>query len=156
MSHGTQKGEIDGVFQTRIDELETAAEKIAQSFKNGYSDFRVWHTPTAVKDLLDPKSLDNPAWNRFNINSLYSEQILRGPGEKGGTCGDLIAMKTQNDFLAVEERAFRLRHASYARCACMMHGRFDGHGKKGKSVFSFLKNTLEAAIQAGGVSGGDE
>lgn len=150
-SNGKSKGKIDDTFKKRIDELEETARKIADSFKNGYNEYRIWHTPKDVKNLLDVPSLDNPAFDRFKINELYA-QICAQPGENSGTVGDVIAMKAQNDFLAVEERAFRLRHATYARCICMAHGRFDGHGKKGESVFSFVKTSIEAVIEASKVT----
>ena len=113
--------------------------------------WRPWHTPDEMqgRDLLDVPSLHNPCWDRNNINSLYSEDILAGPGKMGGTSGDLIAMKWQADFMATEERAFRLRHASLPRCAAMMHGRLNGHSRAGVSVFSFLKQGVENYIDGG-------
>ena len=150
MAHGVSKGQVDSNFSNRIDSLEARANDHAQSFKS-MNGLRPWHTPDELtdRDLLDVPSLHNPCWDRNNINSLYSEQLLAGPGKQGGTSGDLIAMKWQADFMASEERAFRLRHASLPRCAAMMHGRLDGHGRSGVSVFSFLKQGVQNYIDAG-------
>jgi hypothetical protein len=152
MAHGVSKGFIDDTFSARIDELEKLAHELATQFRK-LDSYRPWATPnvftTERRDTLDVPALDEPSWNRNNINSGYSEDILKGPGEKGGTVGDLIALKWQTDFMAVEERAFRLRHASYARCAAFMHGRLDGHGADGVGVFSFFRDGVESAIALG-------
>lgn len=147
---GTSKGKLDSRFTARINQLEDAAGQMATTFRT-MGDARPWHTPTELKtrDLLDVPGLDTPAWDRNEINRVYSEEILAGPGKNGGTTGDLIAMKWQADFMAVEERAFRTRHASYARCAAFMHGRLDGHSRPKVGVFSFFSNTVNNFIVAG-------
>lgn len=149
MAHGTPKGKIDEVFSKRIKDLEKSAETTAESFKNGYKQFRKWAIPDGVSNLWHVPSMHMPTWDRYKINELYCTEILNGKPAEGGTCADLIAMKVQNDFLAVEERAFRLRHASYTRCGAMMHGRFDGQGKPGRSTFSFIKDSIERVLEAG-------
>lgn len=156
MAHGKTKGFLDDTFSARIDELEKLANELATQFRK-LDTYRPWATPKVFtedkRDTLDVPALDEPSWNRNNINSGYSEEILSGPGDKGGTVGDLIAMKWQADFMAVEERAFRFRHASYARCAALMHGRLDGHGVPKAGVFSFLRSGVEHAIALGRAHG---
>jgi hypothetical protein len=154
MGHGVSKGQVDPKFSARISGLETKAQQQSVMFQT-MSGLRPWHTPAELqgRDLLDVPSLHNPPWDRNNINSLYSEQILAGPGKQGGTSGDLIAMKWQADFMAAEERAFRMRHASLARCASLMHGRLDGHSRSGVSVFSFLKQGVQNYIDVGRAHG---
>ena len=154
MAHGKTKGKVDGKFSARITDLQEKAKKFAESFR-GLDDWRPWHTPKDVGDPLDVPSLHNPTWERNAINRLYSETILGGPGQKGGTCGDLIAMKWQADFMAVEERAFRTRHASYVRCASLAHGRWDGHGKPEVGIFDFMKNAVQSSITAGAIHDSD-
>lgn len=156
MAHGTSKGQLDSNFENRITELEARAKEMAEKFSS-MTDYRPWHTPEALegRDLLDVPSLHNPCWDRNNINQLYSEEILGGPGKDGGTSGDLIAMKWQADFMSVEERAFRLRHASLVRCASLMHGRLKGHGGSGSGVFSFFKQAVENSINVGRAHGGN-
>lgn len=152
MAHGTSKGKVDPAFQARVDDLESKAQKIAEQFRN-YGTYREWHTPNTTNDPLDVPSLHSPAWDRNSINQTYSVDVLAGSGKKGGTCGDLIAMKWQADFMAAEERAFRTRHASMIRCAALAHGRFNGHGLTGKSIFSFLKDAVQTHIDAGAKGG---
>lgn len=149
MAHGKSKGQIDATFEKRITDLEASAESIAESYKSGYTQFRKWATPEGVTNLWHVPSMHMPTWDRFKINELYSAEILNGDPKTGGTCADLIAMKLQNDFLAAEERAFRLRHASYSRCGAMAHGRFHGQGRKGESTFSFIKTSIEQIIERG-------
>lgn len=143
------KGKIDPTFDKRVTNLEEFARATADSFKQAYTTYRKWAVPKEVKNLLHVPSLHNPAWDRNEINKLYSAEILSGDPEKGGTTADLIAMKVQNDFLAAEERAFRLRHASYTRCVAMMHGRFDGQGATENGLFTFVKKSIEQIIDAG-------
>jgi hypothetical protein len=151
---GTTKGQVDGKFEARVDQLEQRAKKMSELARTYLSGWRPWHTPDELKtkELLDTPGIHMPSWDRNNINQIYSESVLAGPGKEGGTTGDLIAMKWQADFMAVEERAWRTRHASYARCMAFMHGRLDGHGKPKISVFSFLKDGVQSHIDAGGKS----
>ena len=155
MGHGTQKGEVDSQFENRVKDLEEKAKSMADQFRE-FNSYRLWHTPKDTGDLLDVPALHVPAWERNKINELYSETILAGTGTESGTCGDLIAMKWQADFMATEERAFRTRHASYARCASLMHGRMKGHGTSQTGIFSFLKEAIQTHIDAGGMTGGFE
>lgn len=150
--HGATKGTVDGKFIQRINDLEKKAEKAKEMFRD-HGTFREWWTPDGVKDPLDVPSLHDPNWDRNNINQIYSDSILRGHGKGAGTVGDLIAMKYQADFMAVEERAFRTRHASMIRCASLAHGRIEGHSQPSLSVFSFLKDTVEHSIKEGAQTG---
>jgi hypothetical protein len=143
------KATVDSKFEKRIEELEKKAKNFSEHFKN-HTKFREWHMPKEVKDPLDVPSLDNPTWDRNNINQKYSQEIVGQFRDQAGSMGDAMAMKWQADFMAVEERAFRTRHASMIRCASLAHGRLDGHGKPKKSVFSFLKDGVETVIEHGG------
>ena len=155
MGHGTSKGTVDASFSARIAALEEQARKMAEQFRAG-DDYRPWHVPSEMQSqsTLDVTALHNPAWDRNALNALYSEGLFAGPGKQSGTSGDLIATKYQIDFMAAEERAFRMRHASLPRCAALMHGRLRGHGTEQVSVFSFLQQTVENYIAAGRAHGG--
>ena len=157
MGHGTSKVDsLDKNFAARIDELESNARKLAEQFRT-CSTFRPWATPQQFidnkQDVLHVPALHNPAWDRLELNHKYSEEVMGGPGKAGGTVGDLMALKWQIDFMAVEERAFRLRHASYARCASLMHGRLDGHGKQEHGIFSFFRRGAQELYEAGKAHG---
>lgn len=154
MGHGTSKGKIDPAFEKRVSDLEKKADKAKTQFRN-HGEYREWWTPKGVKDPLDVPSLHTPNWDRNSINQLYSDTIVKQSDESAGTTGDMLAMKWQADFMAVEERAFRTRHASLVRCASMAHGRLDGHSRPEKGVFSHLKNTIDQAIKEGAKTGNE-
>lgn len=159
MGHGVTKGFVDDTFSARIDELEECARTLATQFRT-LDNYRPWTMPKVFvddeRDVLDVPALDEPSWNRNTINYTYSEQVMGGPGAQGGTVGDLIGMKWQADFMAAEERAFRTRHASYSRCAALMHGRLDGHGKENLGVFSFLRDGVKNIMEAGRAHGAED
>lgn len=147
MGHGTPKGKIVENFRKRIEELEKRAKEMADHFKN-YSSARKWHTPEDLKtNLLDVANLHEPVWNRDEANQIYCEEVITESNR--GTAADIIAMKQQIDFMAVEERAFRMRHASIVRCATMAHSRLVGHGEPNYGVFSMLKKAVDNRLQAG-------
>jgi len=157
MAHGKSLGKVDDKFKDRVADLEEYARDAAEQFKD-WSRPRPWAVPKvmAQRDLLDVPGLHEPAWDRNKLNEQYSEEALKGPGVLGGTVGDLIAIKWQVDFMATEERAFRLRHASHARCAALLHGRLDGHGKQASGIFSFLKDGVQEYIDLGKAHGAND
>jgi hypothetical protein len=149
MAHGKPKGKITSAFRKRIEELEARAREFSEQFRR-FSQPRKWHTPESMRDknLLDVASLHEPAWNRDEANRIYSQDVLSQSSDRG-TTGDLIGLKKQIDFMAVEERAFRMRHASFIRCAAMSHGRLDGHGTQTYGVFSTLKSSIDNDFMRG-------
>ena len=151
MAHGKPKGKIVESFKKRVRELEAKAKAISEHFRR-YSSPRKWHTPDDLNtSLLDVANLLDPAWNRDEAIRFYCEDVIT-QGENGSS-GDFKAMKKQIRFMAVEERAFRLRHASLVRCAALAHGRLAGHGATDQSVFSILEITADNDLQSGGVTG---
>jgi len=143
MAHGDPgKSKVAANFKKRIEELTEKAKKQSDSFRY-FNDRRDWHTPEDMKDanLLDIPGLHEPAWNRNEINQVYAD-VVSQPGKDGGTSGGLVQMKTQCDFMAVEERGWRLRHASLVRSACMAHGRMNLHSHETRSAFVRLMNVV--------------
>lgn len=156
MAHGdNSKAKLADVFTKRIDELKKAADTQADQFRK-FDVLRKWHTPDSLKtaNLYDTPGMSSPAWDRNEINQIYSNEVLGGPGKNGGCTGGAVAMKLQCDFLAAEERAWRLRHINLARAACMAHGRLKKHGDSEYSIFEQLKKMIDAYIQAGASEGG--
>lgn len=150
MAHSKPKAEITPAFLKRIADLEKKARE--QSWHFRYGTFpRPWHTPESMENtnLLDVPKLHEPAWNRDEANRVYAQKVLAVSKGDVGTRGDLACMKKQIDFMAVEERAWRLRHASLARCATLAHGRLNGHGAENQGVFSMVKNVVENHRLAG-------
>lgn len=150
MAHGTSKGKVTSVYQKRIRDLTDKANNMSRTFR--YQDgYRDWHTPRELKDndLLLVPGMHNPAWARDEPNILYSETILNAPNAGSGNTADLTAVKLQIDFLSVEERAWRMRHMSLIRGACLAHGRLNGHSEAQQGVFGRAKKAIQDYISAG-------
>ena len=150
MAHGEPRGQVTGVYSNRVSDLIDKAKRISQAFRY-FGQLRPWHTPPELKDkdLLLVPGMHNPSWARNEPNIIYSESVLAGPNKTGGTTADLIAMKLQIDFLAEEERAWRVRHMSLVRAACVAHGRLDGHSKPPQCVFKRAEKVIQDYINAG-------
>lgn len=143
MGHGTTRSSLAPEFQARIADLGRKALKMAEYFRN-HNTTRPWHTPDSMKksDLLDVPALHEPAWNRNIANENYVKDVLLSEAATG-THGDLISLSSQIDFMAVEERAWRARHATFVRCAAHAHGRLNGHGNAEAGVFALIKNAAD-------------
>jgi hypothetical protein len=155
MAHGTPSGSITTAFEIRIYDLEQKARTQSEQFRYNNAT-RPWHTPVdmANKNLLDVPNLHEPSWNRDEANKIYAEDVLNANKDKVGTAGDIAGMKKQIVFMSVEERAWRLRHATAIRCAALAHGRLDGHGVADTGIFSMVKNVVDNHILAGNDSTG--
>jgi hypothetical protein len=150
MAHGKSKGSVTGVYTKRVEDLMKKAERMSQAFRY-INDFRPWHTPEELldKDMLLVPGMHNPAWSRNEPNTIYCENVMGGANSDGGNAGDTIAMKLQIDFLAVEERAWRMRHMSLIRGACLAHGRMHGHSNAPQGVFKRAERVVKDYIKAG-------
>lgn len=153
MAHGTSKGVVTDVYKKRVKDLIDKAKRMSTAFRY-INEFRPWHTPEELldKDMLLVPGMHNPAWARNEPNTVYCEQVLGGPNSDGGTAGDTIAMKLQTDTLAVEERAWRMRHMSLIRGACLAHGRLDGHSSDQQGIFKRAERAIADYIKSGKAS----
>jgi hypothetical protein len=146
MAHGTPKSKLHDTFKERISDLEKRAKQQSDFFRS-HSGTRPWHTPTNMADVdtLDVPNLHEPAWNRDAINQQYCTDVVSNAkdAKSRGTTGDVKSLKTQLDFMAVEERAWRLRHASAIRCSALAHGRIKAHGATNESIFSIVRNAAD-------------
>lgn len=151
MAAGTTKGDVAPSFKARISDLQQKARQQSAQLRNGIAP-RPWHTPDnmAGRNLLDVPNLHEPAWNRDDANRLYVNDVLNYTGEPG-TAGDVASLKKQIDFMAVEERAWRLRHASLPRCVAIAHGRLNSHADTTYGVFAAVQNVVKNHISAGAV-----
>jgi hypothetical protein len=153
MAHGVKKGIIDAKFAERVSDLERVAREQSEQFRKQDAP-RPWHTPENMKDrdLLDVPNLHEPAWNRDKLNENYANDVVSSGGG-AGTAGDIMALKTQINFMAEEERAWRMRHATPVRCAAIAHGRLHGHGISNESVFSIVEKASDTFLVLGGFTG---
>lgn len=146
MARGTKKGKIHDVFTERAEELRNQAEAQTQAFTG--SGGRPWQVPESLdeRDLHAVPKLHDPAFERTEINANYDEAV-QDPNNPG-TNGDVMSLKMQADVLAVQERGFRLRHASPIRCLTVAMGRRKGHAHN-QGVFDALRREAENLLQAG-------
>jgi hypothetical protein len=154
MAHGdSSKAKVTDVFKKRLNELRDSAGTQARQFRY-FTTYREWCTPKDLKNanLYDTPGMHSPTWNRNEINQIYSQEVVAAPGENGCS-GGTVAMKLQCDFLAAEERAWRLRHVNLVRAQAAAHGRLKGHGTPEVSIFDKLLEAVESWIQSSAATG---
>jgi hypothetical protein len=133
---------IDPNFFQQIEQLKEVDRSIYQSAIG--TDQRLWQLPNPNPtpspwnyNLFNIEGI-RQAFDRTNPNKLYLRALLKGPpvgvdiqesaiptGE--GRSTDCQVEKIQIDYLASQERAFRLRHSSIPRCAMHAAARRKGH-----------------------------
>lgn len=141
---GRQRARVDSVFAQRLNELKQDAAAQAAAFQG--SGNRDWQIPAETRDLLDVPNLHQPGFDRTALNANYQE-CMQDPDD-AGTVGDVISIKQQIDYNAMEERAFRLRHATVVRCYTHAAGRRFGLGAG--RVFPNISKQASDAIANGG------
>lgn len=145
---GTTQANVDDVFDKFVEHLQTNSENDFKAYKGEAQ--RKWDQPEGweSKDLTNIADLHKDGYERDELNTQY-EKIMQS-SDKPGTLGDLISVKQQIEFLAVEERAMRTRYCSPCRALAHMHGRRLGHSAS-SGVFAAMKTQVEDYIKAGGV-----
>lgn len=118
---------MDPQFETQLRSLRTQAQAEASQGRQG--DQVQWLIPDRNGwngDLFDWQGMAKP-FDRSQANQDFV-QATSDP-QNPGNVGDLIVTTTQIDYLAVMERAFRMRH-TMRRPRAMAHalGRKAGHG----------------------------
>lgn len=144
---GSTKGSVHSEFSDRLDNLRDKSEAVANSLDGSA---RPWMLPDGLesRDLLHVPSLHSPDWDRAGLNANYDEAVASGTSP--GTIGDVVALKLQIDYMAMEERAFRLRHASIIRCQIHAHGRRKAHGMAA-GLFGAINQRISNVLRAGGL-----
>lgn len=139
------KGQVHPAFKKRLDELAARALNFAKAFMR--EEQRKWNVPDDMEaeNLFEIQSLHKPSFDRDSINANYS-QCFQSVDDMG-TVGDVIGIKFQLDYMAAEERQFRLRHASTCRCLTHAMGRRRAHGEG--PVFPAIERQAGDAIKSG-------
>jgi hypothetical protein len=136
-------GRIHDVFATTVGDLQSQAAAQAKAAHKAGD--RKWQKPEAVKSVLDIQGIGK-GFDREAANANFGK-IISGT-KAGGTTGDAISVKTQVDYVAVVERAFRARHCTPVRCLALAIGRRDGHGKPngifGGGVQKYAQDVLKS------------
>jgi len=146
---GKTQGEVDKTFIDRLDDLQNiVAKACAEGFRT--TGLRKWYLPTSWlatgMNLFAVDKFSEGAFDRTNLNNLY-EKTLRSQ-EEAGTTGDTTSLKNQIDYIAMEERAMNLRHASPVRC--LVYSQMRRYGHSVSNVFSTIVNQCTSTIQNGG------
>lgn len=121
------KGKIHEVFTSTLDAIVEANRAAYEGAEAGGG--RKWFAPP-TNEGWDGNPQDIPglatAFDRQEIETNY-EEVFQDPSNVG-TVGDVISLKTQSDYVACVERAYRSRHATSVRCIAHHLGRRRGHG----------------------------
>lgn len=148
MIAGTKKGDILPPFDTRLAEMQSQAD--TQATATCGEGVRKWNVPedANIQSLLDITTLHgqpNTGYDRTELNTRY-EQCFQDPASPG-TNGDVAGLKTQIDWLAAGERAFRFRHATTPRLLILAASRryFVANGPSVPAV----KDSVDKLIRAG-------
>jgi hypothetical protein len=141
------KGQVHKVFNDRTGELATHAAQNAQAARGQGQ--RTWARPGGdwSGDPLDIAGLVD-AYDRGAIDENYAG--LLASGSDPGTAGDAISLKTQADYVALQERALRTRYASSVRCLAHAAARWRGHGHAKGIFHDGVIRYAQDAIAAGG------
>lgn len=135
--------EVRERFSAQIDSLMDNAGRVLNSLQNG---FRKWHTPDLngwSGDPLDIVGLPQ-AFDRDENASDYREAVTRD-----GTVGDLTASQLQGDYLAIQQRAFAVRHATLCRSAVHAASRRHGQSANGGVFAHGVRSYIENLVRAG-------
>jgi len=141
----TSRGKIHDCFKDRLDELAATADRTADAIRQTKQ--MAWDRPGDwAGDHLDIADLTN-AFDRSAIDGNYEECIASGSDP--GTIGDVVSIKLQADYIAIQERAYRARHLTPIRALGMAAARRKGHGHD-KGVFKGgVVQYAQDAIKAG-------
>lgn len=140
------KGEVHKVFADRTGELASHARAKADAARGRGQ--RAWDTPAGWSgDPMDIPGLV-AAYDRSEIDQNYAQLIASG--DDPGTAGDVVAVKTQGDYVGLQERGIRARYSSSIRCIAHASARWKGHGND-KGIFQDgVIRYVQDAIKAGG------
>ena len=122
---------LQPVFVDLVERFQSVA---AQNAKAAFlEEQRAWSLPAPRDWTGDPHDIAGMtgAFDRTDINTNYQECYEHQPP---GSTADTIAVKTQLEYVAGAERAFRTRHCSPVRAALHAAARLQGHGH-GQGVF---------------------
>lgn len=143
------KGKIHDIFQNNLEDLTEQAGQQADAIRAAST--RPWNRPRDLTDPLDIAGITD-SFDRGEIDNNFGE-LIQDP-EDPGTCGDVISVKTQGDYVAEMERGFRARHATPVRCIAHAMARRKGHSRPNGIFLGGVLVHVQNALKAG--QGGGE
>jgi hypothetical protein len=136
----------DDVFHLRLLHLANHSGNQAEMHAPGGAS--EWYAPLAPEQLEAPLPTDVDQWqeafSRDEINEAYREAVTT----EEGTLGDCSALTVQGDYLAMAERAFRLRCASRVRRSAHASARRNGLASPG-GAFDRVAGLVQDRLTAG-------
>jgi hypothetical protein len=140
------KGQVHDVFRERTGELADHAAAKARSVRG--TGVRPWNRPEGWSG--DPRDIPGlaAAYDRGALDQDYARLI--GAGDDPGTTGDAVSVKTQADYVALQERALRTRYATTVRCIAHAAARWHGHGHAQGVFRDGVMRYAQDTIKAGG------
>lgn len=122
---GTPKGKVHDTFKNNAEQLRVDAENVEKATLGTAQ--RKWQIAPLGQWGGDP--LDIPGisekFDRDEIHQNYAACL--SDYTNPGTVADTQALKLQNDWLTMQERAFRARHCTSVRAAIHAAARRSGH-----------------------------
>jgi len=139
------KAELRDRFVGQLNKCAESSDAVAKAFL--LQTQRQWH-------VIDKGDWDGDLFNLSGLSKAFSreeneEDVANAISDSSspGTSGDLIVSVLQGDYLACQERAFRLRHQTPVRSAIHSAARRMGHGHD-KGVFKRgIKGVIENILK---------
>lgn len=137
---------IDDYFDQRLQELQQWAAAQSDAIARRSTDGEQWMLPEHEGDVLDPLDIEGMGdfFLRDDINTGYTETL----SDEESTLADGMAWTLQGDYLAVMERAYRLRQAGRIRRQIWSAARYAGHGNL-KGIFRRVIGHVQRVIAMG-------
>ena len=139
------KSEIRARFLAQLNKAAETADAVSKATLLDAQ--RRWH-------LVDKGDWDGDLFNITDIGKAFSREENEADvaetikdGKSPGTSGDLIVSVMQGDYLAAQERAFRVRHQSRIRADIHAAARRMGHASD-KGIFKRgIKGVIENILK---------
>ena len=141
----TSKAELRKTFIKQLDKTVETGNDIVKSTQ--LAGQRKWHQ-------LDKGDWDGDLFNIADIGKAFTreeneEDVANAIKDTAspGTTGDLVVSVLQGDYLAAQERAFRMRHQSRIRSDMHSSARRMGHGHDKGVLNRGIKGTIENILK---------
>lgn len=136
-------------FNKQVDRLIERAKDTHKAITEAQPESVKWNYPTDWEGdpVTDLDEMHEP-FNRDEANQDFIDAI-KTPNT--GKSGDLIVSTIQVEYMAIQERAFRLRHLTRVRAAIHAAARMKSHSEKGglfeRNHRGFLERILKASAR---------
>ena len=144
---GMQQAIIHPAFRENAEQLAADADNLSKaSLGQAQRQWQVAPLRGWSGDPLDVAGV-SVKFDRKAIHENYTG-CLSDP-DKAGTVADTQALTLQNDWVAMQERAFRTRHATSVRSAIHAAARRSGHAHPQGVVMAGLVKYIQDVIKRG-------